>query len=96
MCRINQLSLVPKESAVSKFLLIAALVAASASPVFAQGAQSAQHRGVVDTLLEQTDTLRCAVVRDDLPDEMLLSGCSQEPPRVGGRYDGLAARAARH
>jgi hypothetical protein len=83
-CRINRPSLVPKESVVSKLVLIATLVAASASRVFAQGAQPAQHRGVVDTLLEQGDTLRCAVMRDDIPDEMLLSGCSQGPPRVGG------------
>ena len=72
----------------SKFVLIAALVAASALPVFAQGAQPVQHRGVVDTLLEQADTLRCAVMCDDLPDEMPLSGCdpgadSRAPVRAG-------------
>ena len=72
----------------SKFVLIAALVAASASPVFAQGTQPVKHRCVVDTLLEEADTLRCAVMRDDLPDELPLSGCdhgadSRAPVRAG-------------
>ena len=67
---------------------LASVAALTASPVFAQGAQPAQHRGDVDTLLEQADTLRCAVIRDDIPDEMLLSGCdhgadSRTPVRAG-------------
>ena len=61
----------------TKFVLLAALIAASASPV----SQPVQHRGVVDTLLEQADTIRCAVVRDDIPDELPLSGCDHGADR---------------
>jgi hypothetical protein len=61
-------------------VLTAALIAASTSPVFAQGVKPAHDRtGIIDTLIEQADALRCAVVRDDLPYEMMLSGCA---PRV--------------
>jgi hypothetical protein len=65
-------------------VLLAALVAASASPSFAQSPEPApKQAGVVDILIERADTLRCAVIRDDLPDEALLSGCDdqQEPAR---------------
>jgi hypothetical protein len=65
-------------------LLIATLIAASTSPVFAQGVKPAQDRtGIIDTLIEQADALRCAVVRDDLPDEMMLSGCASRVALVG-------------
>jgi hypothetical protein len=61
-------------------VLTAALIAASTSPVFAQGVKPVHDRtGIIDTLIEQADALRCAVVRNDLPYEMMLSGCA---PRV--------------
>jgi hypothetical protein len=60
-------------------VLIAALASASASPVFAQGIRPTHDRtGIIDTLIGQADALRCVVVRDDLPDEMMLSGCAHE------------------
>jgi hypothetical protein len=60
-------------------VLIATLIAASTSPVFAQSVKPAHDRtGIIDTLIEQADALRCAVVRDDLPDEMMSSGCAHE------------------
>jgi hypothetical protein len=60
-------------------VLLATLIAASASPVFAQGVKPAHDQtGIIDTLIEQADALRCAVVRDDLPDEMMLSGCKHQ------------------
>jgi hypothetical protein len=52
----------------------------SASPSFTQTVEPVQHIGIVDTLVEQADTVRCAVIRNDLPDEMPLSNC-QEPAR---------------
>jgi hypothetical protein len=58
-------------------VLIAALFAASAYPSFGQTVRPAAHQtGLIDTLIEQADTLRCAVLRDDLPDEAQLSGCA--------------------
>jgi hypothetical protein len=61
---------------VKTFIVIATLLAPS--PVLAQTAQPAQHKsGIVDTLVERADTVRCAVIRDDLPDEALLSGCHE-------------------
>jgi hypothetical protein len=56
-------------------ILITALIAGLASPAFAQAVKPAHDRtGIIDTLIERADALRCAVVRDDLPDEMRLSG----------------------
>jgi hypothetical protein len=53
----------------------------SASPSFTQTVEPVQHKaGIVDTLVEQADTVRCAVIRNDLPNEMPLSNC-QEPAR---------------
>jgi hypothetical protein len=58
-------------------LVVAALFAATASPSFAQTVEPPAHQtGLIDTLLRNADTLRCAVVRDDLPNEALLSGCA--------------------
>jgi hypothetical protein len=68
-------------------VLIAALFAAS--PSFAEGVQPAAHKtGIIDTLIEQADTIRCAVGRDDLHDEFMLSGCERragagEPAAAG-------------
>jgi hypothetical protein len=60
-------------------VLTATLIAASASPAFAQGVKPVHDRtGIIDTLIEQADALRCAVVRDDLPDEMMLSECAHK------------------
>jgi hypothetical protein len=60
-----------------KTLIVIATVLVS-SPVLAESVQPAQHEsGIVDTLIERADTLRCAVIRDDLPDEALLSGCHE-------------------
>jgi hypothetical protein len=57
-------------------VLLAALIAVSASPSFAQTVEPVQHKaGIIDTLIEQADTVRCAVIRNDLPDEMPLSNC---------------------
>jgi hypothetical protein len=56
-------------------MLIAALVASS--PVFA--AEQTHPQGVIDTLLTNADAVRCQVIRNDLPDEMLLSNCDHEP-----------------
>jgi hypothetical protein len=51
----------------------------SASPLFTQTVQPAEHQtGIIDTVIEQADTVRCSVIRNDLPDEMPLSNC-QEP-----------------
>jgi hypothetical protein len=62
-------------------ILLAALAVVSASPSFAQTVEPVQHKaGIIDTLIEQADTLRCAVIRNDLPDEMPLSNC-QEPAK---------------
>jgi hypothetical protein len=64
---------------VKTLIVIATLIVSS--PVLAQTVQPAQHKsGIVDTLIERADTLRCAVIRDDLPDDALLSGC-HEPVR---------------
>jgi hypothetical protein len=64
---------------VKTLIVIATLLAPS--PLLAQTVQPAQHKsGIVDTLIEHADTLRCAVIRDDLPDDALLSGC-QEPAK---------------
>jgi hypothetical protein len=61
---------------VKTLTVIATLLASS--PVLAQTVQPAQHKsGIVDTLIERADTLRCAVIRDDLPDQTLLSGCHE-------------------
>jgi hypothetical protein len=61
---------------VKTLTVIATLLASS--PVLAQTVQPAQHKsGIVDTLIERADTLRCAVIRDDLPDEALLSDCHE-------------------
>jgi hypothetical protein len=78
---------------VKTLIVIATLAVVSASPSFAQTAvvsasssftrtvEPVQDKaGIVDTLVEQADTVRCAVIRNDLPDEMLLSNC-QEPAR---------------
>jgi hypothetical protein len=67
-------------------VLLATLAVVSASPSFA--AETAHKAGLIDTLLEQADTLRCAVTRDDIPDEMPLSRCdhgadSRAPVRDG-------------
>jgi hypothetical protein len=60
-----------------KTLIVIAILLAS-SPVVAQTVQAAQHKsGIVDTLIERADTLRCAVIREDLPDGALLSGCQE-------------------
>jgi hypothetical protein len=58
-------------------VLIAALFAASPSMLLAQTAQPAEHQtGIIDTLLEQADSIRCAVVREDVRDDkILLSEC---------------------
>jgi hypothetical protein len=64
-------------------VLIVALVAASSMPSFAQTAEPPAHKtGIVDTLLEHADATRCAVARDDIPDEVLLSSCNQQQPIV--------------
>jgi hypothetical protein len=64
---------------VKTLIVIATLLASP--PLLAQTVQPAQHKsGIVDTLIERADTLRCAVIRDDLPDDALLSGC-QEPAK---------------
>jgi hypothetical protein len=60
-------------------VLIAALAVVSASPSFAQIVEPVQHKAaIVDTLIGQADTVRCAVIPSDLTDKMLLSNC-QEP-----------------
>jgi hypothetical protein len=66
-----------------KALIVTATLLAS-SPVLAQTVQSAQivqpaqHKSdIVDTLIERADTIRCAIIRDDLPDDALLSGCHE-------------------
>jgi hypothetical protein len=70
-------------------VLIAALVAASPMmPSFAQTAEPPAHKtGIVDTLLEHADATRCAIARDDIPDEVLLSSCNQHAS--GGVIDEL-------
>jgi hypothetical protein len=73
-------------------VLIAALVAASPMPSFAQTAEPpADKTGIVDTLLEQADATRCAVARDDIPDDVLLSSCNQHAS--GGVIDELLKNA---
>jgi hypothetical protein len=73
-------------------VLIAALVAASPMPSFAQTAEPPAHKtGIVDTLLEHADATRCAVARDDIPDEVLLSSCNQHAS--GGVIDELLKNA---
>jgi hypothetical protein len=55
-------------------VLIAALAVVSASPSFAQTVEPIQHKAaIVDTLIGQADTVRCAVIPNDLTDKMLLS-----------------------
>jgi hypothetical protein len=49
-------------------MVIAALIASS--PVFA--AEEPHPQGLIDTLLTNADAVRCQVIRNDLPDEMLL------------------------
>jgi hypothetical protein len=74
-------------------VLIAALVAASPMPSFAQTAEPPRHEtGIVDTLLEHADTTRCAVARDDIPNEV-LSSCNQHASR--GVIDDLLKNADR-
>jgi hypothetical protein len=66
---------------VKTLIVIATLAVVSASPSFAQTVEPVPHKaGIIDTLIEQADTLRCAVIRNDLPDEMMLSNC-QEPAK---------------
>ena len=74
-----------RKDLMTKFIvLIAALVAASPMPSFAQTAEPPRHEtGIVDTLLEHADAARCAVARDDIPDEV-LSSCN--PTRKPRRY----------
>jgi hypothetical protein len=64
-------------------IVIATLLASS--PALAQTVQPSQavqpaqsKSSIVDTLIDRADTIRCGVIRDDLPDDALLSGC-QEP-----------------
>jgi hypothetical protein len=60
-------------------VLIATLAMVSTSPSFAQTVEPGPHKaGIVNTLIEQADTVRCAVIRNDLTDEMPFSNC-QEP-----------------
>jgi hypothetical protein len=64
----------------AKALIVIATLLAS-SPVLAQIVQPAQHKSdIVDTLIERADTIRCAIIRDDLPHDALLSGC-REPTK---------------
>jgi hypothetical protein len=67
-------------------VLIATLIVASASPVFAQGVEPAapdQKTGIIDTLTEQADAIRCAIVRDDIRDDkIMLSECEHKRPAV--------------
>ena len=75
-------------------VLIAALVAASPMRSLAQTADPPTHKtGIVDTLLEHADATRCAVARDDIPDEVLLSSCDQHAS--GGLIDELLKNADR-
>jgi hypothetical protein len=75
-------------------VLIAALVAASPMRSLAQTADPPTHKtGIVDTLLEHADATRCAVARDDIPDEVLLSSCHQHAS--GGVIDELLKNADR-
>jgi len=63
-----------------KALLVIATLLAS-SPVVAQTDQPAQTKsGIIDTLIKRADTIRCGVIRNDLPDDALLSDC-QEPAK---------------
>jgi hypothetical protein len=74
-------------------VLIAALFAASPSMLFAQTVQPAEHQtqtvqptehqtGIIDTELQEADSIHCAVVREDLRnDKVLLSECPPMSPR---------------
>jgi hypothetical protein len=45
-----------------------------------QTVQPAEQTGIIDTELEQADSIRCAIVREDLRDDkVLLSECPHEP-----------------
>jgi hypothetical protein len=53
-------------------------------PVLAHTVQPAQtvkpaqpKPGIIDRLIDRADTLRCAVIRDDVPNDALLSGCPE-------------------
>jgi hypothetical protein len=73
---------------VKALLFIAALLASS--PVLAQTVQPAHtdqpaqtdrpaqtKSGIIDTLIERADKVRCGVIRNDLPGDALLSGCPE-------------------
>jgi hypothetical protein len=70
---------------VKALVVITTLLASS--PVLAQTVQPSQtdqvaqtKSSIIDTLIERADTVRCGVIRKDLPDDALLSGC-QEPAK---------------
>jgi hypothetical protein len=66
----------------TKFVLLAALIAASSSPSFAQGVPPVAHKqaaGYVDTLLRNAAAMRCKIGREI--NEKALSNCRQEQGR---------------